>query len=108
MWNHFFKHIDIDPKNVHILDGNAADLIEECDQFERAIKEAGGIELFVGGIGPDGHIAFNEPGNESSSDVTDHCERVSLFFSFRIQFGITNPCENLGSRYHRGQCSILR
>ena len=66
MWNHFFKHIDIDPKNVHILDGNAVDLIRECDQYEVAIKEAGGIELFVGGIGPDGHIAFNEPGNEPS------------------------------------------
>ncbi|CAF2365158.1 unnamed protein product [Rotaria sp. Silwood2] len=63
MWNNFFKHIDIDPKNVHILDGNAPDLIKECDEYERAIKEAGGVELFVGGIGPDGHIAFNEPGS---------------------------------------------
>jgi glucosamine-6-phosphate deaminase len=62
MWNNFFKHIDIDPKNVHILDGNAVDLIKECDEYERAIQEAGGIELFIGGIGPDGHIAFNEPG----------------------------------------------
>ncbi|CAF1040262.1 unnamed protein product [Rotaria sp. Silwood1] len=63
MWNNFFKHIDIDPNNVHILDGNATDLIHECNEFERAIQEAGGIELFIGGIGPDGHIAFNEPGS---------------------------------------------
>ncbi|XP_053958732.1 glucosamine-6-phosphate isomerase isoform X2 [Anastrepha ludens] len=63
MWHHFFKHINIDPKNVHILDGNAQDLFAECQQFEGMIKEAGGIELFVGGIGPDGHIAFNEPGS---------------------------------------------
>lgn len=62
MFNNLFKHIDIEPKNCHILDGNAANLIEECDKFEQAIKDAGGIELFVGGIGPDGHIAFNEPG----------------------------------------------
>jgi len=62
MWNNFFKHIDIDPKHVHILDGNAADLIHECHEYERAIEQVGGIELFVGGIGPDGHIAFNEPG----------------------------------------------
>ena len=62
MWNHFFKHIDIDPKNVHLLNGNADDLIHECNEYERAIRDAGGIELFVGGIGPDGHIAFNEPG----------------------------------------------
>lgn len=49
MYNNFFKHIDIDPKNVHILDGNAADLEKECDNFEKKIKEAGGIELFIGG-----------------------------------------------------------
>lgn len=63
MWNNFFKHIDIDPANAHILDGNAADLVAECNHFEDLIKEAGGIELFIGGIGPDGHIAFNEPGS---------------------------------------------
>jgi len=63
MWNNFFKHIDIDPVNVHILDGNAPDLTAECDNFEKKIVDAGGIELFVGGIGPDGHIAFNEPGS---------------------------------------------
>ncbi|VDI11000.1 glucosamine-6-phosphate deaminase [Mytilus galloprovincialis] len=63
MWNNFFKHIDIDPENAHILDGNATDLIKECNDYEKKITEAGGIELFVGGIGPDGHIAFNEPGS---------------------------------------------
>ncbi|RNA29379.1 glucosamine-6-phosphate isomerase 1 [Brachionus plicatilis] len=63
MFENFFKHIDIDPNNVHILDGNASDLQKECDEFEEEIKKSGGIELFVGGIGPDGHIAFNEPGS---------------------------------------------
>lgn len=63
MWNNFFKHIDIDPANVHILDGNAADLALECANYEKKIAEAGGVELFIGGIGPDGHIAFNEPGS---------------------------------------------
>jgi len=63
MWQNLFKHIDIDPANVHILDGNAPDLVKECDAYEKKISEAGGIELFVGGIGPDGHIAFNEPGS---------------------------------------------
>ncbi len=66
MWNHLFKHVDIDPKNVHILNGNAPDLIKECDEYEQAIRAAGGIDLFVGGIGPDGHIAFNEPGMKFS------------------------------------------
>uniref|UniRef100_G3Q2G4 Glucosamine-6-phosphate isomerase n=1 Tax=Gasterosteus aculeatus aculeatus TaxID=481459 RepID=G3Q2G4_GASAC len=63
MWNQFFKHIDIKAENTHILDGNAADLQAECAAFEEKITAAGGIELFVGGIGPDGHIAFNEPGS---------------------------------------------
>jgi len=63
MWSNFFKHIDIIPTNVNLLDGNAADLSVECETFEDKIKAAGGIHLFIGGIGPDGHIAFNEPGS---------------------------------------------
>lgn len=50
MWNNFFKHIDIEPQNTHILDGNATDLQAECDSFEQKITDAGGIELFVGGV----------------------------------------------------------
>lgn len=49
------------------MDGNADDLVAECNSFEAKIKEAGGIELFAGGIGPDGHIAFNEPGSSLAS-----------------------------------------
>lgn len=49
MWENFFKHIDIDPINVHILDGNAEDLVAECDGFEEKIIQAGGIQLFIGG-----------------------------------------------------------
>ena len=61
MWTNFFSHIDIDPKNVHILNGNAEDLVAECEAYEAAIVETGGIDLFMGGVGEDGHIAFNEP-----------------------------------------------
>ena len=67
MWNNFFSHIDIKKENVHILNGNAPDLIAECQNYEKAIEEAGGIDLFMGGIGPDGHIAFNEPGSSLAS-----------------------------------------
>jgi len=67
MWENLFKHIDINPDNVHILDGNAANLVEECDNFEAKIESFGGIELFMAGIGPDGHIAFNEPGSSLES-----------------------------------------
>jgi len=63
MWNHLFSHIDIPAENVNILDGNAPDLEIECAEYEDKIKLAGGIRLFLGGIGPDGHIAFNEPGS---------------------------------------------
>lgn len=49
MWENFFKHIDILPENVHILDGNAADLSAECVTYENKIKAVGGIELFIGG-----------------------------------------------------------
>ncbi|KOB72468.1 Glucosamine-6-phosphate isomerase [Operophtera brumata] len=108
MWNEFFKHVDIEPGNAHVLDGNAPDLVAECQRFEDLIKQAGGVQLFVGGelpsetwtgyiasggascthkyiairqqrtykrvtcnvfagIGPDGHIAFNEPGSSLAS-----------------------------------------
>lgn len=67
MWTNFFKHIDINPNNVYLLDGNANDLIKECQFFEERIKQVGGVELFIGGIGPDGHIAFNEPGSSLNS-----------------------------------------
>jgi len=67
MYKHFFSHIDIKPSNVHLLNGNAEDLVAECAEYERKIKEAGGIDLFLGGIGPDGHIAFNEPGSSLRS-----------------------------------------
>ncbi|KFD57784.1 hypothetical protein M514_01454 [Trichuris suis] len=67
MYCNFFRHIDIQAANVHIPDGNASDLEQESAEFEKQIQLAGGIQLFVGGIGPDGHIAFNEPGSSLAS-----------------------------------------
>ena len=67
MWNNFFSHIDIRKENVNILNGNATDLQAECARYEAKIKNYGGIHLFLGGIGPDGHIAFNEPGSSLTS-----------------------------------------
>jgi len=61
MWNNFFSHIDIKRENVNILNGNAPDLLQECQDYEDKIKAVGGIDLFMGGIGSDGHLAFNEP-----------------------------------------------
>lgn len=61
MATHLFDHIDIPKKNIHILNGNAPDLDLECQQYEEEIKKYGGIDLFLGGVGVDGHLAFNEP-----------------------------------------------
>lgn len=67
MWNNFFSHVDIPSQNVNILNGNASDLEMECQLYEGKIKSLGGIQLFLGGIGADGHIAFNEPGSSLNS-----------------------------------------
>lgn len=61
MHSNFFDHIDIDSENINILNGMAKDLEKECSEYEKKIKEVGGIDLFMGGLGADGHIAFNEP-----------------------------------------------
>jgi glucosamine-6-phosphate deaminase len=67
MFNNLFNHIDIPRNNINILNGNAKDLEKECADYENRIVKAGGIDLFLGGIGPDGHIAFNEPGSSLTS-----------------------------------------
>ena len=67
MFDNLFNHIDIPRENINILNGNAKDLDKECVDYEKRIVQAGGIDLFLGGIGPDGHIAFNEPGSSLTS-----------------------------------------
>jgi glucosamine-6-phosphate deaminase len=67
MHHHLFRHIDIPRENINILNGNALDLELECEQYEEKMRQVGGIHLFLGGIGPDGHIAFNEPGSSLTS-----------------------------------------
>jgi glucosamine-6-phosphate deaminase len=67
MWDNFFNHINIRKECVHILDGMAPDLAGECRAYEGMIDNVGGIGLFLGGVGADGHIAFNEPGSSLTS-----------------------------------------
>jgi len=71
-YHHFMKvslfdHVNIPPSNIHIPNGMAEDLLEACEQYERDIKEAGGIDIQLLGIGANGHIAFNEPGSSLGS-----------------------------------------
>ncbi|KAI1859028.1 hypothetical protein JX265_010505 [Neoarthrinium moseri] len=67
MHSNFFSHVDVPAANIHILNGNAVDLEAECVAYEDAIRAAGGVDLFLGGVGHDGHIAFNEPGSSLAS-----------------------------------------
>lgn len=79
MWENFFRHIDIKPENVNIPNGNALDLKKECEEYENKITSIGGIRLFMGGIGPDGHIAFNEPGSSLTSRTRiKHLQQIRL------------------------------
>jgi len=80
MWKNLFSKIDILPENVNILNGNADDLVQECESFEAKIKATGGVDLFVGGIGVDGHIAFNEP----ASSLVSRTRQKTLTTATRI------------------------
>ncbi|MFN8770093.1 MAG: glucosamine-6-phosphate deaminase [Neisseriaceae bacterium] len=90
MYSNFFNHIDISKENINILNGNAKNLEEECDKFEAKILSVGGMDLIFGGVGKDGHIAFNEPSSSLSSTTRvkylNHATIVSnsRFFGYDI------------------------
>ena len=62
-----FDFVNLTPSHIHLLNGNAADLTAECQAYENLIKQVGAIHLFIGGVGCNGHIAFNEPGSAFTS-----------------------------------------
>jgi glucosamine-6-phosphate deaminase len=62
MREHLYDHVDLKPANIHIPDGMASDAEAECHRYEEAIRRAGGLDVVVLGLGPNGHIGFNEPG----------------------------------------------
>ena len=67
MHENFFKHVNIPPQNIHIPSGTTSNYRAFCDWYEQRIKECGGIDVQILGIGSDGHIAFNEPASSLSS-----------------------------------------
>jgi glucosamine-6-phosphate deaminase len=91
MHSNLFEHIDIPLENINLLNGNAPDIDEECRRYEAKIKSYGKINLFVGGVGNDGHIAFNEPASSLASrtrikTLTHETRRVnSRFFDNDIE-----------------------
>jgi glucosamine-6-phosphate deaminase len=79
MHRHLFDGINLQPSRLHFLNGAAPDLDTECERYEQAIRAAGGIDLQILGIGSNGHIGFNEPGD----DLSVRTHRVTLAESSR-------------------------
>jgi glucosamine-6-phosphate deaminase len=75
MEENFFKHVNLHPRNTHIPDGMAEDIEKECVDYEERIRRSGGIDLQVLGIGSNGHVGFNEPGEQLN--VTTHLVDLS-------------------------------
>lgn len=67
MQEHLFDHVDIPEENINLPNGMASDLTQASELYEEKIAKVGGIDLFMGGIGRDGHLAFNEPGSSMVS-----------------------------------------
>ena len=93
MHTNLFSKIDEPKENIHILNGNAEDLEAECAAYEAAIQAAGGFDLFLGGIGEDGHIAFNEP----FSPLTSRTRVVTL----------TEDTRTVNSRFFGGDMNLV-
>src|SRR6056297_164354 len=93
MHEHLFNHIDIDPENVHIPDGTVSpdETVAYCIDYEKKIKDFGGLDFQLLGIGRTGHIGFNEPGSHYNSGTRvitlDHITRVDAAPAF---LGIDN------------------
>ncbi|MEG0898303.1 MAG: glucosamine-6-phosphate deaminase [Oscillospiraceae bacterium] len=71
MHNNLFNHININSNNVNMFDGEEKDAKKACEEYDKAIEKAGGIDLQILGCGHNGHIAFNEPSTEFSKN--SHC-----------------------------------
>ena len=90
MYENFFNHIDIPKDNIHLLNGQTKNYAKECQDYEDAIKSYGQVNLFIGGVGSDGHIAFNEPGSSLTSRTrvktltSETIDANSRFFDYDI------------------------
>jgi len=89
MHRHLFNHVDIDPSNIHLPNGNAPkeEMKKYCESYEKAIEKAGGIDLQILGIGQNGHIGFNEPGSSILSKTRlinlDNSTRIANSYEFQ-------------------------
>ncbi len=74
MNKHFHSHVNVKPENIHVPDGSNMDAKEACHEYDEIIERAGGIDLQLLGLGPDGHIGFNEPADSFATGT--HCIKL--------------------------------
>lgn len=102
MWERLFRHVDILPENIHIPKGDIP--LEEvgsfCQEYENMIKEAGGIDIQLLGIGRTGHIGFNEPGSAMNSKTRlvtlDRLTRIDTSDSFNGEENVPKYAVTMG------------
>jgi len=113
MHENFFKHVNIPLENIHIPSGTASNYRAFCDWYENRIKECGGIDLQILGIGSDGHIAFNEPGSSLSSRTRlktlakPTIDDNSRFFNNRDEVPIYAITMGVGTILEARKCLLL-
>ena len=71
MHRNLFDHVNIDPAHINLPDGTNMDAEAECKRYDAVIRSVGGVDLQLLGIGPNGHIGFNEPGE--AFELETHC-----------------------------------
>lgn len=102
MNEHLFDHIDIPRENIHIPDGTISmdQVAKFCEDYEKAIAEAGGLDLQILGIGRTGHIGFNEPGSHVLSGTRmitlDHVTRIDAASDFFDQDNVPRTAITMG------------
>jgi len=112
MQEHLFDHIDINPANIHILNGNAVDLAEECQHFDKLLQQKGRIDLQILGLGHNGHIGFNEPGHVLSSqthvvNLSENTIKANARF-FTNEFEVPKQAVTMGvSEIMKAKCVLL-
>ena len=102
MREHLFDHVDANPKNVHVPDGTIPleKVAQYCQDYERKIKEAGGLDYQILGIGRTGHVGFNEPGSPRDSKTRlitlDRVTRMDAASDFFGEWNVPRKAVTMG------------
>lgn len=113
MQQNLFDHIDINVDRTHVPDGLSDDIEAACESYEQQIRDAGGIDLQLLGIGSDGHIAFNEPGSSLGSRTRlktltrETIQDNARFFENEDEVPTLSITMGVGSILEARQCVLL-